>query len=336
MNAVLHLDWLALQMQGPFHDRHPWRFEKLPYQSRQWRALYEVYYFDDLWGTISTQSTLPTIPGDYFILKIENKYLYSDCLWDQILSFYAGTAIRVCGISRVDICIDFQRFDNGDHPSAVIRDFASGKIDCLGKMRGTIVRGQSSSSPYEYLSLGSRTSDVRVYLYNKSKELRDVKMKPWILASDYLGGLSKKEDIWRLEVSLKGQSMSWANAWTGEDCSITLDDLRNDSYLQMVAFSLFKKYFRFIKHSTAKNRYQNEEIPYITTDCYRIRKVVAREFDDANRADRIFIKKAMREALHSLELRPDDRYHVVTWLYEWACARGLESYVHKLDELAVL
>lgn len=336
MKSTLSLDWLAIQYEGPIHDHYPFTFKKLPYGCKEFKVLYEVYRYDDLWGHVSTQPNLPTLRGDFFILKIENKYLYDEDLRVQLVDFEAGTAIKYLGLSRVDICLDFQRFDNDMAPATLIKMFGSGKVDCLGKMGGSITREQTADQPYSYLTLGSRMSDVRVYLYNKTKEMHDVKWKTWIYECWKNAGLDVEHDVWRLEVSLKGQAMKWGNKDTGEEWNITLSDLFSPSYLQMLASSLFHKYFAFVPHTSAKNRYKNERLELITTRWFKCVRIYAREHEDANRADRIFIKKALREAQESAQLHPEDRWHVVAWLYQWACARGLESYVHSLKDRATL
>ena len=336
MKSTLSLDWLAIQYEGPIRDHYPFEFKKLPYGCREFRELFEVYRYGDLWGHVSTQPTLPSLKGDFFILKLENKYLYDTDLSSQILDFEVGTSIRRLGLSRVDICLDFQQFDNGMEPAKLIKDFAAGKIDCLGKMGGSIVRGQSSDEPYSYLSLGARTSDVRVYLYNKTKEMKDVKWKTWIAETWKKAGLDLERPVWRLEVSLKGQAMKWADQETGDLWELNIRDLTNPTYLQMLSSSLFHKYFGFVPHSNAKNRYKNQRLELIKDRWFRCIRVNAREHEDSNRSDRIFIKKALAEAKTSAQLRPEDRWHVVAWLYSWACDRGLEAYVHSLKDRATL
>ena len=254
----MHLDWLAIQYIGPIRDRYPFEVKKLPYSARQWKELYEVYRYGQLWGHISAQSTLPTIPGDFYILKLENKYLYDPDVFSMIFDWEVQENAKWHGFSRVDVCLDFQEFDNGQKPWEVIRDFGAGKIDCLSKAGGDVRREASADEQYSYMSLGSKRSDVRTYLYNKSKEMREVKYKTWIYETDMAAGLDPDRDIWRLEFSLTGQAFTWADAATGEDISLTMRDLQNDGYLCLFLGSLIQKYFGFIKHSTDKNRYRHE------------------------------------------------------------------------------
>lgn len=336
MNSCMHLDWLAIQYVGPIRDRYPFTVEKLPYSARQWKELYNVYRYGELWGHISTQSTLPTIPGDFYILKLENKYLYDPDLFDMIRDWEIQQNTKFHGFSRVDVCLDFQEFDNGMMPWELIRDFAGGKIDCLSKAGGEVRREASASDQYSYMSLGSKRSDVRVYLYNKSKEMREVKFKSWIQETDMAAGLDPERDIWRLEFSLTGEGFHWADTETGQDMSLTMRDLENDAYFSLLMDGLITKYFGFIEHSSDKNRYRHERIPLIKNRFFKIKRVYAVDQEDSNRADRIFIKKAMHEAQTSKQLRPEDRYHVVFWLYQWAVERGLDDYIHKLKELAQL
>lgn len=332
MTTALHIDWLALQYEGVPRDCFPFKVKKLSYGSKEFKELYEITYYDRPWASLSTQPALPSLPGNFYLLKISNDFCYDTNLCWQLESWKEGTKSKYLGVSRVDLCLDFNDFDGEIRPAELIRMFGGGEIDSLSKMKGQVFRGKDASEPYESMSLGSRTSNVRVYLYNKTKEMQDNVMKPWIIESDKRAGLDVARDIWRLEISLKSQALKYVDKCTGEEFTLDYDRLCNQERLKKIMGGLVDKYFKFIPSSCAKNRYKNKVIELLPLSGYVLKTVNVRTFEDSSRSDRIFIKKFLTESLNSPEIDEQDRWHLASWIYHWAKSRNLESYLLSLKK----
>lgn len=329
MKMACYVDWLAIQYEGTFFTSHPFTFQKLGYSSRQFRELWDVYYYDELWGHISAVPVLPSLSRDYFILKLENKMLYHANCWDSLFSFHRSFGVEPKGISRCDICADFNELKDGARPENIIREVMSGEIDNLNKMTVQAVRGPKGDDPYESFTMGSRTSAVRVYLYNKTKEMQDVKWKEWIVASDRANGIDWDKPVWRLEFSLKTEALSWMNSETGEIDVIKVRDLFDPIRIASWFMILQSKYFRFVHHSTDTNRYRHHALTFFYGCDLGYRRLYTRDMVDHTRADKIFVAKLSREINDDFKTMPENRFAVCDWAARWAGERGLHDYLNR-------
>ena len=112
---------------------------------------------------------------------------------------------RVVGLSRFDIAGDFQKFDNGLKPLVFIRGFM--REDYLKNSRGVgrlDFKHNRRIMPHD-LRFGTHESLRSCYLYNKTYEMSCKKQKTYIQKCwDNCPEISPLEDVWRLEVTFKG------------------------------------------------------------------------------------------------------------------------------------
>lgn len=121
-------------------------------------------------------------------------------------------------------------------------------------------------SDFEYIRFGSRNSGVCTYLYNKSRELRDKKSKPWIRARwEEAGLLEKNGDIFRLEfsISAKGMCLRKADQKRGMKApraknfrKLCRDDVENQRQLEELFIGYLDKYFSF--RLVGKQKYRKD------------------------------------------------------------------------------
>lgn len=252
-------------------------------------------------------------------LKIENEYLYvsnAERIIEQVLKEFN---IRILSVTRVDICGDFERICNRQ-PSQLIKDLINGEVlkvghakfyahgEDLWKAKGVRqigentwvcpnsweVVGARSSMKLDYLRYGSNSSNVCCYLYNKSKELREVKDKPYIRCR----WGKTHADVWRLEFSIKGRRMSFIEKESGvvlpQDWKLYLSGYLCDMYT-----SLALHYFN-IRENTGQVRKDRERLVPLWQGCVATH-VLADIHDKhaSNRSDRIFVGKLYEEMLRA-------------------------------------
>lgn len=121
-------------------------------------------------------------------------------------------------------------------------------------------------SDFEYIRFGSRNSGCCTYLYNKSRELRDKKSKPWIRARWEQSGLYEKNgDIFRLEfsISAKGMCLRRADQKRGMKApraknfrKLCRDDVENQRQLEELFIGYLDKYFSF--RLVGKQKYRKD------------------------------------------------------------------------------
>ena len=128
-------------------------------------------------------------------------------------------------IFRLDICLDFENFDFGDKPS----DFLMRYVRCkYAKVNQTNINMHGvdrwDGRTWNSISWGATSSMIGTKFYNKTKELKEAKDKPYIRYAWYLAGLvdnpirmTRKDaqgkeytpDIWRVEFSIKSSAKKW-------------------------------------------------------------------------------------------------------------------------------
>ena len=65
------------------------------------------------------------------LIKLCNKYCYGLNEITDLLDYLLSINIQLKSISRMDICMDFQRFDNGLLPQTLIKKFISCRISAV-------------------------------------------------------------------------------------------------------------------------------------------------------------------------------------------------------------
>lgn len=136
-------------------------------------------------------------------VKLDNHILYSDELETTLKDIFE------CGISfhcitRLDLCIDFIKFDTGMKPTQFIDLVMKNKIFKLRKGDGFTFFKSHHDIEFTGISFGKKDSKTHWRLYNKSLEMREVKDKYYIRQLWVNNGWEEQDgDVWRLEVELK-------------------------------------------------------------------------------------------------------------------------------------
>lgn len=187
-------------------------------------------------------------------------------------------------ISRVDVCLDFERFDYGDDPARFIRRYVARKYAKIYQSDISI-RGKDlwDGQSWNSISWGSKKSMISTKLYNKTMELQSKKDKPYIrqawcvcgLVDDLIsmtkgkGSEQYTPTIWRLEFSISSSVKNW---FVIEDYSSgrkQLRSIRNQlenyidrSHILDVFASLSKHYFYFKKfqEGVRKDRCEDKKL----------------------------------------------------------------------------
>lgn len=150
------------------------------------------------------------IPADSMFCEVGNRWLYSSLDWvlPFVFSIHEGSFLS---LSRLDICCDF----NPDVAQMFcIESLQTGAVYVAGKREGSMFYdyhlppdGGKQERVARCLSWGSKCSNIKWKLYNKSLEMYEVVEgkkwcnKPWIEECWKKEGLDV-DNVWRLEVSI--------------------------------------------------------------------------------------------------------------------------------------
>lgn len=165
-------------------------------------------------------------------IRLSNAYCYVDNPAVLLRDFLARHGYTFKRISRVDVCLDFERFDLGDDPQNFVRRYIAHRYAKINQAnRTTHGTDRWDGCVDNSLSWGAPKSMVSTKMYNKSLELSQVRDKPYIRYSWFAAGLvsdpnnltKRNKDgclytpvIWRVEFSVKSGAAGWAIL---EDCT---------------------------------------------------------------------------------------------------------------------
>lgn len=316
MKHAISIDWLSIygrlgkSIGGYFSasDGLPqvvgYTYELLPYGSRQYAEIWCVYCNKEKIAEVQRAPYSSALDRHGCIVKFDNRLLYSDTCWGVITEFLYVHNIEVQSVSRVDICADFNRFETYEVVD-MIRDFLAMELRHVGRgdgaayfeHRGKVdkhTRINDYDMQYSGLSFGSHSSDIRVYLYNKTKELAEVKDKPHISQMWEKVGLlnSRKNPVWRLEVSISGKGVRFKDNATGEIVTITIAALKDDERVATLYHTFISHYFQFVRNRKGiKNITREPRIDLFGNTPPIIDRRTLRALSGGNLSERIAIHK---------------------------------------------
>ena len=158
-------------------------------------------------------------------LRLVNRSCYFDNAADVMAEFIDRYEYTFQRISRVDICLDFVRFDDNTLPRVFMQRYMRGKFS---KINQANIRAHGSDNwtgrVWNSVSWGSPSSMIGTKFYNKTLELYDPKTdsfgKPYIRHAWFNAGLidnidrctlnNEQQEIWRVEFSIQSSVKRWS------------------------------------------------------------------------------------------------------------------------------
>lgn len=189
------------------------------------------------------------LPPYAIIVRFVNRVLYMPDFWDVVNRFLTLNQIEIRGISRIDICADFNQFATID-PKALIEGFAGKKYRHIGRGVGSLgfnhgVHNGDYGVNYTGLTFGTHSSDAHVYLYDKTFELLTQGDKPWIKERWRRVGLDMRK-VWRLEVSIKSAGLKFKDKATQQTIAVGTPIVSELDGLDKIYHTFVKKLFSFV------------------------------------------------------------------------------------------
>lgn len=253
------------------------------------------------------------MPYDTGAIKLENSVLYlAD--WYFILSDLL-TAIEwhPRKLSRVDLCADFNFFLGGLCPDTFLRKYVR-KNDAsylrIGSNKFCLYGVKDMhTTAYDSIRWGSRQNGVSVYMYNKSKELREVKNKPYIREVWQKAGLSSTRDVWRVEISLTTSGMGLKNMTDDMFHTLFVDDLAGANACRDIFKVYAAKFFRFVqtkRGAKCKRDLKEVQLLDLTTNC-SMRPTTQQSCSDTGRMEKIISRRLLQMKTYVMTHQFNDR-----------------------------
>lgn len=216
------------------------------------------------------------------VAKVANSFLYYGDWARVFLRALKSVGWRHTAIKRVDICADFEYFVNGRKPLQFIHDYLAKPTDTRpsfirkssNKYVATGVRSVAANI-VQSVRWGTRESPVQVNLYNKTQELTDVKMKPWIIAKWNANGLTSGIDehgkahwVWRVEFSINASQLALRFKDRSKVFDISINDVADQASLANLFQILVPNYFQFYFLTQANARSKAKVRDLIPVDLF--------------------------------------------------------------------
>lgn len=292
----VNIDWLEVHAREPVGQPHNAEYfralgmevQEREYGTRVYREMFTIYGSDGL-PAIEVRRN-PASSGLNGIhdaeethIRLVNRICYYDDCAEKLDFFLKNNHYTDVRISRIDICLDFVRFDFGDDPARFIRRYLKHKYAKINQ--GNIcAHGNDAWEGQDWNSLkwGSPISIVSTKMYNKTMELKDTKnktfSKPYIRQAWLLCGFiddmqhvtlqGQEVNVWRVEFTIKSAKSNWApielDGKPNKKYSLrnTLDVYKGRDNLLTAFASLSRHYFRFKKYKKGvrKDRCEDKKL----------------------------------------------------------------------------
>lgn len=243
MIRCVNIDWLELYClesknlypcNAEYYRRQGYDVRERDYGTRQYREMFTIIDRDGLpWIEIRRNPVASEdakgVKGMFnpysCHIRLSNVACYSNEPVTKLEDFLFQFQYDVSRIFRLDICLDFERFDKGDDPSDVLNRYLKGKYTKINQSNiSAHGRDLWDGRKWNSVSWGNPKSMVSTKMYNKTMELKTAKDKPYIryawqmagLVDDYINltktkanGSTYKPEIWRVEFSIKSSARAW-------------------------------------------------------------------------------------------------------------------------------
>lgn len=333
MLHVISIDWLSLYCDfSDYQSRDDYSVNLMPYSTRQFKVIEEIIKDKEAICTIQRVPVSSVIKEDTGIIKFNNRILYQKNVIEFIKEFCRRFKIKVLNISRIDICADFNMFQDFVNPHDFIKYFVSGAILKNGRCDFTLSGEHANSNVYNYFRVGKKTSDVIVYMYNKSKEMRDVKFKHYIYDKWVKNGLDVKRDVWRLEVSINGRGRQFIDKDTGEIKEIDLNSIYRPEGVVEIFHTFINHYFNFKWNNNTKNKSRMKDVILFNVSASRILTTPLPKFKDTMKADKVMCKALYQYEKARREVTPEEREASMQLLAGLIADPVLKEYVQEKSQ----
>lgn len=272
----VNLDWLevyALEPKGQprtpdYFRSQGYEVEVRSYGTPQYRQMFTILDSGFPMVEVRRDPYSLRIQGGIFLenachIRLTNRACYLMEPVNYLRKFMLAHDFSYQSISRIDIALDFHRFDDRTDPQHFIRLYMMGQIAKINQCR-LAAHGSDDWDKRKWNSLkwGAPTSCVSTKLYNKTQELREVHDKFYIRDTWREAGLDDSRDIWRIEFSINSQGQTLQNRSTGEYVKKGLSAYDSREKLLYNWEILAEKYFHF---KTVVGNKRKDRCPDVTT-----------------------------------------------------------------------
>lgn len=285
----INLDWLEVfcfepdphqPLDANYYRAQGYFVEEREYGTRIYNQMFTVLIDDQPYIEVRRSPKNPLMNPTACHLRLHNRTCYLPHAARLLQDWLTAHRYLFQRISRVDICLDFVRFDDNTKPRVFMQRYMRGKFSKINQANihahGT---DNWTGRVWNSVSWGSPTSMVGTKFYNKTLELYDPKTdsyhKPYILYTWLTNGLiddwlhcrlkGETQEIWRIEFSIRSGVNRWfvierdGKQKAYQSLHNTLECYDTPAKLLCIFASLSNHYFRFKRYEMLKTKYDCQD-----------------------------------------------------------------------------
>lgn len=285
ISRCINIDWLEVYclesneffpLDADFYIQHGFDVRQREYGTRVWGEMFTIMGTDGerLLEVRRAPKSASGLANDGILdprachIRLCNRTCYYSDAVDKLRIFLYSWKYDVVRISRIDIALDFERFDYGDDPTKFLKRYLEDKYSKINQANiAAHGRDGWDGRSWNSISWGSQTSQISTKFYNKSLELQQVSDKPYIrqawqaagLVDDWVHMTKTTRDgaiytptIWRVEFAIKSGTRNWFIMENQNGKKVQKQSVRNTlamydtkPKLLDMFFSLAEHYFHF-------------------------------------------------------------------------------------------
>lgn len=290
MVSCLNIDWLSLfgvqeeQENSKLYEKCPRSFGTKIFETVIDYKQNGVVFF-----TVTKNPRSSALSNSLAIVKIANFVLYRADKFDIIENGLKDIGFNVKGFSRLDLCLDFNYFANGYDGHTLIAQFIKSKLLRNGRGKFSIQGEQKFECNFEYLKFGGSNSEVKAYLYNKTKEMQDVKDKPYIREQWEKAGLRQDVPVYRLEFSMNSEAIKNLQDENTRKVILLVDAIKDTDNLSDIYYCLYDRFFDFRKNDGTKNKSRMERVDLLKREEIKVFYNTKKYSQESGRLEKILM-----------------------------------------------
>lgn len=270
---IITIDWLQVSVSVTsefFSLCEAWGYEVMKRErgSKIWRDIYDIKHEGKDFASVACNPYSSALKPDAGVVKFANHLLYREDFITTVYQHLSLMGLRYKGISRLDICCDFQEFNGHYDPHAFVEAYIAGCYHRKGSNKTLIYADCAvpATAPFDLpegktvldahpplrfssLTWGLRTAGVQAQLYCKSLEQAQTRRKPYIIEAWLANGFDLSRPVWRLEfrLSSKSREIRFSGGEVLQTARLNVADLFLPVQRTLLMASLVEKHFCFFE-----------------------------------------------------------------------------------------
>ena len=270
-NYAISVDWLQVYctgrhiIPGDYHSElGTFRVYLSERKTKLWNRVLVIKLQEKPCAVICQEPRSPQLNKLATTVKIENRFLYYQGYVKLLWELLKCLSLTYQGLTRLDIALDCNKLRGGMKVDRLIYNYVmkpegakgaiSRKYDKEYRLTGN--KNPGKNAMLTSIRFGTENSRVAAYIYDKSKELQEVKDKPWIRETWQANGLANEDGnhVWRFEISIKAQGRELLNTKTGIIFKLSPDYLVSQQSVEQLFMCYAESVYNFSRCEGQKNK----------------------------------------------------------------------------------